>query len=438
MSVLGTLGRMFLGELPPDETIHARAAYEYPTMQDQLDVIRNRQRDTFRLASVDEALSVPAIFNAVTLIAGTMGTLTMDVYRNERLLATTDRPRLVVRPNPYTKPYTFWFLSAFYKATRGERWWWVAARDIDGSAMSLFPVPPWEITVEQNDRNRLRPTIRWADRIIPNEDMIADFWFPDHTGLRGVGPLQKAGAAVSVAVEAEQWAANFFSGSVPSIVGTTDQEMTGDELKLMDQQWNEKPPNTPRWLTNGLKLSDAPFDPEKAQLTETRQFNVSDVARMFSIPGSLLEAQMSGSSLTYRNDEGIWTDFQRRCLGPIFAEPVEQDMSDLLSRSQTAQFSFDRMLRSDIKTRFETYKTGIEAGFLTSQEARQREGLEPGASEYAPVPFSPPQAIPELLPPDRARSAMREVRCSKCNKLAGRFSGEFDTVCHRCGTKVAA
>jgi phage FluMu protein Com len=33
---------------------------------------------------------------------------------------------------------------------------------------------------------------------------------------------------------------------------------------------------------------------------------------------------------------------------------------------------------------------------------------------------------------------MREVRCSKCNKLAGRFSGEFDTVCHRCGTKVAA
>jgi len=440
MSFLSRVGAAFLDGIGPID-VKARSS-EFPSLETQMAAIQRRPTDTYRLASVDEALSVPAISAAVTLIAGTMGTLTMDAYRNERLVPSMDRPRLIVRPNPLSKPYTFWFLSAFYKATRGERWWWVAKRDpIDGTALSLFPVPPWEITVEQNDKNRLRPTIKWADRTIPNEDMISDFWFPDHSGLRGKGPLQVAGAAVSAAVEAQQWAANFFSGSLPSIVGTTEQDMDAGELALLDQQWAEKAPGLPRWLTNDMKLSEAPFDPEKAQLTESRQFDVGNVARLFSMPGSLLEYQMSGSSLTYRNDSGIWTDFQRRCLGPIFAEPVEQDISDLLTRSHTGQFNFDRLLRADIKTRFETYQVGIAAGFLTPEEARQREGLEPGTSEYAPVPFAAPQAIPTSLPPDRqlalARSSLEDLRCPKCGWLAGRVGGPAEIKCRRCDTLVA-
>lgn len=440
MSILSKLGHMLVGDLPP-APIRTRSSSDFPSFEEQMQTITGRRRDTFRTASVKEALSVPAIFSAVTLIAGTMGTLTMDAYRNEQLVASSARPRLIVRPNPFSKPYTFWFLSAFYKATRGERWWWVAARDpIDRSPMSLFPVPPWEVTVEANDRNRLRPTIKWADRVIPNEDMIADFWFPDHSGLRGVGPLQVAGAAVSVAVEAEEWAANFFSGALPSMIGTTEQDMTEEEMQIMDRQWLEKPPNVPRWLTSGLTMSESPFDPEKAQLTATREFNVGDVARMFSMPGSLIEHQMGGTSLRYQNDETIWADFQRRCLAPIFAEPVEQDMSDLLPRSYTAQFNFDRMLRADKKTRYETYKVGIEGGFLSPEEARRDEGREPGAAEYAPVPQAAPQARPTLLPPNRvaARAALDELRCTKCHKLVGRVAGPAEIVCGRCGTTVSA
>jgi HK97 family phage portal protein len=437
MSVLGTLGRMFLGELPPDETVMARAAYEYPTMQDQLDVIRNRGRETWRTASVDEALGSPAIFGAVSLIANTVGTLSLEAYRRGALMDQDAAPRLVQRPNPFSTLRVFLRDTAFYLATRGEAWWWVAVRDVDGAPMSLFPVPPWEVTIEPNDKNRLRPTIRWADKVVPNEDMRQITYLPGRDG-RGIGPLQKCGAAVSIAIEAQEWAANFFSGSVPSIVGTTEQDMTADELKMMDEQWNEKPPNLPRWLTNGLKLSGSPFDPEKAQLNDARMANVGDAARMFSLPGMLIEYQMGGSSLRYQNQADIWSDFQRRCLNPNYLEPIEQELSDLLTRSTVARFNTKQLLRASAKDRMEVHKTAIESGIYTAEIAAQEEGYLPGNIDYAPVPFAPPGAMPTLLPPDRARSAMREVRCSKCNKLAGRFSGEFDTVCHRCGTKVAA
>ena len=245
-----------------------------------------------------------------------------------------------------------------------------------------------------------------------------------------------------MAVEAQEWAANFFSGSIPSIIGTTDQDMTPDEMAALDEQWNEKPPNMPRWLTNGMTMSDSPFSPEKAQLTESREFNVGDVARMFSMPGSLIEHQMAGSSLTYRNDEGIWTDFQRRCLSPNYLEPIEQEISDLLTRSTVARFNLKQLLRADAKTRMEVHGLAIDKGIYDAATAAREEGYAAGSVDYAPVPLAAPQAIPRLLPPDRelaaSRSALAEMRCSKCGKLAGRVAGAAEIMCARCGSLVTA
>ena len=296
--------------------------------------------------------------------------------------------------------------------------------------MSVIPAPPWEITSSRRPTG-LRPIIRWGDRIVPNEDMRQIQYLPGRNG-RGFGPLQKLGAAVSVAVESEQWAANFFSGSLPSVIGTTDQDMTGDELDAMDQQWMEKPPSLPRWLTNGLTMSDAPFDPEKAQLRDVRDANVGDAARMFNIPGALIEYQMPGSSLTYRNDETIWTDFQRRCLSPHYLEPMEQEMSDLLTRSTVARFNLDQLLRASAKERAEINAINIASGIYTAEYAAMREGITPGGVDFAPTLPALPQAVPTSLPGDSpatlappplfalGRAAMVDLKCPKCGRIAGR------------------
>lgn len=435
MSFLSSMGRMFLGDLPVDSTATRSAAYEYPTFEHQMATIQNRGRMTYRVANVDEALGSPAIFGAVSLIANTVGSLSLEAYRRGVLMTAEQTPRLVQRPNPFSVPRVFFRDTAFHLATRGEAWWWIAARDpIDNSPMSLYPVPPWEITIEKNDRDRLRPTIKWSDREIRNEDIRQITYLPGRDG-RGAGPLQKCGAAVSVAVEAQEWAANFFSGSLPSVIGTTEQDMTSDELQAMDQQWLEKPSNLPRWLTNGLTMSESPFDPEKAQLNEARQANVGDAARMFNMPGSLIEYQMSGSSLRYQNQEHIWTDFQNRCLAPHYLEPIQQEISDLLTRSTTARFNTKSLLRADPKTRMEVHSMAIDAGIYDAEHAAREEGVAPGNVDFAPVPFAPPQAIPRLLPPNRVRS-LSDLRCPKCGKMVGRVGGPAEIRCGRCDETV--
>ena len=439
---LTTLARWFV---PQPEDYQSRSIDDYTAFAEQLAAIRSSQAQArpWRPAGVSEALGVPSILSAVSLIAGTVGRLSMEAYQYGSLV--TDRlqiPRLIVRPNPKTTPRQFYRDTAFYLATRGEAWWWVAVRDVDLAPMSLVVVPPWEVQVEANPRDRFMPKITWLDRVMDNRDMRHLTYLPDTSGLRGIGPLQLAGAAVSVAVEADQWAADFFAGSLPSLIGKTDQDLDETDLKNLDAQWVEKPNNLPRWMTNGMDLVEPPYNAQKAQLTESRSFQVGEVARMFDMPGPMLEYQMSGSSLTYRNEEDIWTDFQRRCLSPHYLEPMQEEMSDLLTRSMTSKFNTWELTRADMLTRYQVYESGItKSGVLTIEDARRMEGLAPGDANFNPVPPAPPQAqigaVPMLGSGFQARS-LEDLRCKSCGRLAGRVAGPAEIKCQRCGALVRA
>jgi len=421
--------------VPQPHDVNARSIEPFASFESQLAAIRRAQENArpWRAASVAEALGVPAILSAVSLISGTVGTLSLEAWRRGVRLDDPDQiPRIIQRPNPFTTAREFFRDTAYYIATRGESWWWTAARDPDGVALSLYPVPPWEIQVEANEFNRLRPKITWGNRVMRNEDMRHITYLPGVNG-RGVGPLQMAGVAVSVTVEAENWAANFFSGSIPSMVGTTDLDLTPDELGDLDKQWVEKASNLPRWLTLGMKMSESPFNAEKAQLTETREHNVGNAARMFNMPGALIEFQMGGSSLTYQNQENIWSDFQRRCLSPHYLEPIEQEMSDLLTRSTVSRFNLDQLLRADPKTRAEFYEKVVPLGY-PQEEMLRREGIVPGAVDFAPVPLGTPAQIPTQLPYQdqlRTRAELREVRCPS-GHLVGKVAGPAEIVCKSC------
>ena len=402
----------------------------------------------WRAASIREALGVPAIFRAVTLISGAVGSLGVEAYRKGVLLSDDDTPRLIQRPDPFRIPRDFYRDTAFDFATRGEFWWWIAKRDADGNALSLIRVPPWEITVEANNFDRLRPKILWLGREIPRDDIRQGTFQLDDSGLRGVGPLQRCGAAVSVAVESQEWAANFFAedGGYPSLVIKTVDELGQDEngvneADTLRDQWMSKPHNTPRIIDSGIEsVEEFGANVQSGQMLAAREFNKGDAANIFGIPGELLEYGRPGSSLVYQNVAEIFTRFVKTPLAPDYLEPIEQHMSDLLPRSTVARFNVKGFMRADAKTRWEVYQ--IAAAVLGQEEAatlaREQEGLAPGDVEFAPVPFAPPQAVPDLLPINRdlrvasQDGAIHDWRCSECGRKLAESAGPGTTVRCRC------
>lgn len=446
----------------PRYTVEARTIDSFvdsPDLETQLLRVQGIYPRPWRAASLTEALGVPAVLGAASLIADTVGSLPMRALRNQIELPPDDRPRVIVRPDPFHIPFYFYRGTAWNMATRGEAWWWVAKRDADGNALSILNVNPAEVTVTENPRNLLRPTIRWRNTIMRNEDMKHIPYVLEPGSLRGMGPLQMCQAAISVLVESTDWAANFFAdGSHAPLIIKSAVELNDDidaeenEADRLAAEWAAKGNNRPRVIDPRIESIEQLDEPQQgAQMLDSRTYNNGEVARMFRIPGALLEYAVSGSSLTYQNLSTIFDDFLRRCLRPSYLRPIEQTMSDLLPRSTVAQFDIDSIVLADIKTRYDTYGVGIDKGIISAEEARSFEGLAPGNTDNASVPFSPPAAVPTRLPIEEGRSVVpmktQEVRCDGKRMLRGLIkpcnakladAPPFTGRCWRCGKEHTA
>lgn len=431
--------------------MHERAIDSFvdePQMQTQLELLfasRSRTTAAYWPATVQQALGVPAIFRAVSLISNTVGSLAVSAYRKGVQLPDDQRPSVIVRPNPFETPEQFYSASAWYIATQGKVWWNIASRDGDGQALAIVEIDPHEVTVTPNPNDRYRPIIVWQGREMRREDMRLIKYTPP-----GLGPLQYNQSAVAAAVAAQEWAANFFAvGGYPSIWVKYAGQLSGNpedaedqrasEIQRFKNQWTSTPPNTPKVSDDSIEdIKQFDPNPESVGMLAARSRSDIEAAQMFGIPGSLMEANASGSSLTYQNLAEVWTSFVRGCLAPNYLEKIEQALSDLLTRSTIARFNVAGLQRADALTRAQIYNLLVPLGIITAEQAAAVEGYLPGDVEFAPVPFASPQAIPAPIPLN-TRSEWREARCPKCGRLATKYrGGEVEGKCHRCGTMVVA
>lgn len=399
------------------------------------------RQSVFRPNTVRDAMSVPAIFRSVAIIANTVGALSLEAWRNGVKLAPEDRPRIIVRPDPFRRPREFFRDTAYNMATRGEAWWWAAKRDVDGSAMSLLNIPPREIAVTEDERDLRFPIIEWRGKRMPNEDMIQITFLQEPGDLRGKGPLQMCDAAVSVSVEAQDWAANFYAdGGGPGITIKSARELdpTLDDNGLSEAdhlraQWIDRHNNGTRVIDPGIESVEYQAPNEAgAQMLESRMFNVGDAVRMLGVPGTILSYGTPGSSLTYQNVGQELDKFTRITLWPDYLEGIEQAISDLLTRSTTARFNTAALYRADEKTRYEVHAIAITNQIYDAEYAAQLEGLAPGDVERAPVPFAAPQAIPTSLPFQTRSDRSGEIRCSCGSLLAEYALPPYRFRCRKC------
>lgn len=372
---------------------------QYPGITEQLAAVQGIRLGSWNPPTIREALSVPAVFRACTLISNTVGMLLMQAFRDGRLLA--EQPALVTRPGLDGTARDFWRDTAWGLATRGEFLWRVVDRTLeDNRARKLMILPPAEVQVAWDTRVPFLRTYKWRNMELDPQDVIHGFFARDPWGLRGFGPLQLCGAALSAAVEAEEWAARFFSeGGAPATVGKVPGRLTGDEAARLKRQWlgldEEGTPIGDR-QSNNFRVADAGMDivphqvnPESAQLIESRQHSSGNAATMFGLNAHLLNYSSPGSSLTYQNVGEVFVDAVRTSIKPGYMVPIEDAVSDALARGTTARFNTDELFRADIKTQADVYSTLVTAG-MQAEEAARRVGFDESA-ELAPMPL---QSIP--------------------------------------------
>ena len=370
---------------------------DHPGLTEQLLTIQGLSTTSWNPPSVREALSIPAVFRAVSFISTVVGSLTLEAWRNGLLMEQA--PALVSRPGAFSTPRDFYRDTAWCLATRGEYIWWVADREGDGTARKFVLLPPHEVQVDWDRRFPLMRTYRWRNKDIPAVDIEHGTYVREPGQLRGSGPLQLVGAALSAGVEANNWAARFFRrGGAPATRLHSDVQLDEGEAEKLASKWLEREGNEVRVTSGPITVEGHQIDPESAQLLQSRQQTAVDVATAFGMDAELLNAIASGASLTYQNVGQRFDNFVRSTLAPGYLEPIEHGISEHLSRTTVARFSLTSFLRADIKTQAEVYSTLIGAA-VEATEAAKIAGLD-SLVDTQPVP------APEALPVGRIPNAV--------------------------------
>jgi HK97 family phage portal protein len=339
---------------------------DHPGLTEQLLAIQGLSSTTWTPPSIREAMGVPAVFRAVTFIANLVGSLTLEAWRNGIKMDVP--PRLVSRPGVFSTTRDFFRDTAYCLASRGEYIWWAVDRDQDGLTSKLLLLPLEEVHVTRDEKLPLMWKYRWRNKDIPTADIEHGTFAREPGSLRGMGPLQLCGAALSVAVEADEWAARFFSrGGVPSVVLKTATSLAANEAERLLDQWLLREGNEVRVASGGADPVPFQVNPEQAQLLGSRQHAAAQVATMFGMDADLLNAAVSGSSLTYQNVGSRLDNFVRTTLAPNYLEPIEHGISERLSRTTVARFSLSSMLRADVKTQADVYSVLVAAGMDQAQ-----------------------------------------------------------------------
>mgnify|MGYP003287566986 CR=1 FL=1 len=327
--------------------------------------------------TTDKALRLSTVWACTRLLADSVSTLPLDVYRRGERTPLATAPPLLQRPSADFELAAWLYAVMASLLVRGNCYGLITARSGAGMLPAQVDlVHPDRMGVTVNGEGRI------TYRLLGDELDPADVWhvrayvFP---GVPvGLSPVEYARETIGLGLAAERYGAKFFGdAAVPSGVLSSDHRIGPEAAEALQARWEARHKGKRRIavLGDGARFQPVTIPNDQAQWIESQQFNVNAIARIFGVPGEMVGGQTAGP-LAYTSPEQRGEDFLTYSVRPWLLR-VERAVSRLLARTQQAKFNAGGFVRVALKDRYEAHKTGIEAGFLTVNEARELEDRPP-------------------------------------------------------------
>ena len=251
-------------------------------------------------------------------------------------------------------------------------------RDWKGEIVTCEMLPPQYVTVtdESDDPACPDPRFSYLGHAYTADDVVHSKFLNVPGRLRGLGPISAAREEIDAAQLARDYKARFFTdGSNLKGYLRTSENITQEAAQQAKASWKASgEAGDIKVVGKNLEYVPLSLKPADLQFLETQKFDTTQIARLLGIPASIMLAAVDGSNLTYSNIEQSWIEFADYTLAAYTGE-IEEIFNRLLPRGRTAKFDWDSSQRANMSDRYTAYKTAIEAGFLTVDDVRRKEGL---------------------------------------------------------------
>ena len=375
------------------------------------------------------SLQSTAVFGCVRILAESTASLPLILYRRLETgrgkARATDHslyPVLHDLPNPELTSYELRELAMGHLCLWGNAYLEVQ-RNRAGRIMGLWPLTPWRVEPGRV-AGELVYRVSVGDRMDPNSrtetlrfGQVLHIKGFGVDGYKGLSPIGLARQAVGLALATEEFGSRFFgNGARPGSVLEHPGKLSDQAEGRLRTSWNDihqglENAHRVAILEEGMKLHEVGIPPEDAQFLETRKFQVTEIARLYRVPPHML-ADLERA--TYSNIEHQGLEFVMHTLRPWLVRWEQAISRDLFSPAERqtllVEHLVNALLRGDVKSRYEAYAVGRQWGWLSTNDVREMENMNPveAGDDY----LTPLNMAASADPPDggEERALSREAR----------------------------
>jgi HK97 family phage portal protein len=328
------------------------------------------------------ALSLTAVYRAVQIIGTPISKMSINTYRFATgIELKVENPVLVNNPSIEQNRRDFLFQTVADLALQGNAYW-LKNFGSNGQVNNLTILPAAAVQPSWP---------RMSNGAIDYSTVVYDYLGTRYTKremehlrifsqagqILGVSPIASCFKDISAAIDLRDYAGNWFTAAgVPTGVLKTNAMLNKEDADLVTANWHNKQQNRQvAVLGNGFEYQQIALSPRDALFTEVQDQQVQAVARLFGVPARLLLTSVPGASDTYTNLQDENQVFYRHTL-MAYTDAITDALSNCLPRGNRVEFDFEHLFKADVAARYNYYKVAIDAGILTPEEVRTKEGLD--------------------------------------------------------------
>ena len=257
--------------------------------------------------------------------------------------------------------------------------------------MSLYPLLPENMEIDRDEKGQIFYIYHAYTDEAPGENNKDIYFRQDEifhvpgmgfNGLVGFSPIAMMKNALGTTLAVEKYGSSFFkNGAQPS--GVLEHPGVLKDPAKIRENWSAvyggaNNAHKVAVLEEGMQYKPISLPPEDSQFLSTRQFGVNEICRIFRVPPHMVQDL---EHATFSNIEHQSIDFVVHTLTPWLVRFEQAVIKDLLLPDEQDEyfpkFNVDGLLRGDYQSRMQGYATGISNGFMSPNDVRRLEQLDP-------------------------------------------------------------
>ncbi|WP_420861880.1 phage portal protein [Tissierella carlieri] len=333
------------------------------------------------------AMQTTAVYACVRILAETIASLPLHTYKytedgKEKAREHPIYHLLSDSPNPEMTSFVFRETLMGHLLLWGNSYSQII-RDGRGKVIALYPLIPDRMTVNRSNNGEIYYLYnKEGQDYILKKDEVLHIPGLGFDGLIGYSPIAMAKNAIGMAIATEEYGAKFFSnGANPG--GVLEHPGVVKDPQRIRESWNSVYQGSSNAhkvavLEEGMKFQPIGIPPEQAQFLETRKFQLEEICRIFRVPPHLVGDL---ERATFSNIEHQSISFVVHTIRPWLVR-IEQSINKaLFSESERKEyfvsFVVEGLLRGDYESRMRGYSIGIQNGFMSPNDVRSLENMNP-------------------------------------------------------------